>query len=1012
MRDDNESSSNTGVGFFSNNAAPANESNANSDNPTNNLSQNHNTGSPDNSNAPQSSVGFASNSNGIQNNNNGASNNMNAVALPNSNNTPNNSNAVSNVNCNDGRRNNNTIPSNDSNNSSQKQASSSLHPYSASGDECGVGHSSSSSVALASATAVSVAAASSAPVPTSDTTSPILQRSATESSLSSSGVGTSSTLSASSSVSSGGFSVPPASGITTTTNTSFVPPGASSATSINHATSGSSSGGSSATFVVTKAGSNSSSGTGSIGSINIGRSNSISISNTTPTTATNIIRSNSVINNISVVNPSSSSVVNPSSSSSSNVYSHNTNNGISTFNNTNPNVNLNSNASAISITNPLPIPNQNLSNINTNQNPNVSTPPAEVFHSSKHSGLNTNHNQNPIASTPPEDLFRSSSKHANSVNTNQNPIASTPPDEVFRSSKHASLSLERMRGFYNTGQLCDVILVAGGGSRHFPAHRLVLSAASDYFAAMFTSGLSEASQEHVNLPHVDAESMQTLLHYCYTGELEVRESSVELLLSTAHQLLMNEVVTVCCNFLASQLHPTNCIGIQLFADSQGCNSLLQAAQQYTAQHFAEVCSQQEFVQLPLNEVVQLLCSDDLNITSEKTIVQAVMSWLEHDLPGRRLHCATVLGLVRLPLLQPQYISDTVENSELFRDDIRCQQLIMEALKHHLNVPMCPLFAGDDVVARARPRKSTVGTLYLVGGMDASKAPVEVLQYNYRNNSWKVQAQFPSSHTTTSSTVGAGGGGSRRLQCGGGVVAGKLHVVGGRDGLKTLNTVESWDHTTGHWSHLPNMATHRHGLGVGVVGGVVYSVGGHDGWSYLNTVERWDPGARVWTYVAPMSTPRSSLGVAVLNGKLYAVGGRDGSSCLRSVECYDPHTNRWTPCAPMQRRRGGVGVGVLHGYLYAVGGHDAPASSPTVNRLDCLERYDPGTDSWSLVSPGLGVGCDSAAVCQLGDLLVCVGGYTGTCYLQQVQAYNPLDATWTQLAPLPTGRAGACTVVIR
>ena len=76
-------------------------------------------------------------------------------------------------------------------------------------------------------------------------------------------------------------------------------------------------------------------------------------------------------------------------------------------------------------------------------------------------------------------------------------------------------------------------------------------------------------------------------------------------------------------------------------------------------------------------------------------------------------------------------------------------------------------------------------------------------------------------------------------------------------------------------------------------------------------------------------------------RLYAVGGRDGSSCLRSVERYDPHTNRWTPCAPLNRRRGGVGLGVLNGHLYAVGGHDAPASSPTVNRLDCVERGEWG-----------------------------------------------------------------------
>lgn len=67
---------------------------------------------------------------------------------------------------------------------------------------------------------------------------------------------------------------------------------------------------------------------------------------------------------------------------------------------------------------------------------------------------------------------------------------------------------------------------------------------------------------------------------------------------------------------------------------------------------------------------------------------------------------------------------------------------------------------------------------------------------------------------------------------------RLLVVGGRDGLKTLNTVECLDLTSGTWSLLPPMNTHRHGLGVAVLSGPLYAVGGHDGWSYLNTVERY------------------------------------------------------------------------------------------------------------------------------------------------------------------------------
>lgn len=52
---------------------------------------------------------------------------------------------------------------------------------------------------------------------------------------------------------------------------------------------------------------------------------------------------------------------------------------------------------------------------------------------------------------------------------------------------------------------------------------------------------------------------------------------------------------------------------------------------------------------------------------------------------------------------------------------------------------------------------------------------------------------------------------------------------------------------------------------------------------------------------------------------------------------------------MNIRRGGVGVGVCNGYLYALGGHDCPASNPAVSRTETVERYDPATDTWTLVS---------------------------------------------------------------
>ncbi|KAL7979489.1 hypothetical protein Chor_004647 [Crotalus horridus] len=485
-------------------------------------------------------------------------------------------------------------------------------------------------------------------------------------------------------------------------------------------------------------------------------------------------------------------------------------------------------------------------------------------------------------------------------------VNSNGADTYFHSTNHAEQTFRKMENYLQQKQLCDVLLIAG--EHRIPAHRLVLSAVSDYFAAMFTNDVREAKQEEVKMEGVDPDALKDLVLYAYTACL----------------LQLSQVIEVCCNFLMKQLHPSNCLGIRSFGDAQGCSQLLQVAHVYTMEHFTEVVKNQEFLLLPAAEIAKLLSSDDINVPDEESIFKALMIWLLADL----------------------------ENSPMFTTDLQCQKLLMEAMKYHLLPERRSMMQSP----RTKPRKSTVGSLYAVGGMDATKGTTTIEKYDLRTNSW-IQ-------------IGTMSG--RRLQFGVAVIDNKLYIVGGRDGLRTSNTVE--------W--------------VAMLEGPMYAVGGHDGWSYLNTVERWDPQARQWNYVASMSTPRSTVGVAALNSKLYAVGGRDGSSCLKSMECFDPHTNKWSICNPMSKRRGGVGVATYNGFLYAVGGHDAPASNHCSRLSDCVERYDPKTDTWTTVAP-LSVPRDAVGICTLGDRLYAVGGYDGHTCLNTVESYDTQNNEWTE-----------------
>ena len=93
--------------------------------------------------------------------------------------------------------------------------------------------------------------------------------------------------------------------------------------------------------------------------------------------------------------------------------------------------------------------------------------------------------------------------------------------DEFRSHNHAERTMRRLEQFFGKRQLCDVVLVAE--ERRLPAHRLVLSAASDYFAAMFTSDVREAGMGEIQIKGVDSDALASLVQYVYTGGLIMRE---------------------------------------------------------------------------------------------------------------------------------------------------------------------------------------------------------------------------------------------------------------------------------------------------------------------------------------------------------------------------------------------------------------------------------------------------------------------------------------------------------
>lgn len=248
---------------------------------------------------------------------------------------------------------------------------------------------------------------------------------------------------------------------------------------------------------------------------------------------------------------------------------------------------------------------------------------------------------------------------------------------------------------------------------------------------MFTGSLRESGESEITLCDINGDVLQAVVNYCYTGAIDIREENVETLLATACLMQLHEVVEACSRFLAHQLHPSNCLGIAAFAEHQTCISLLHEANAYTSQNFMQVIRNQEFLQLNMEQMINLLSNDDLNVNSEEHIYHALMSWIEYDSTMRKPLIGRLLAYVKLPLLSPEFLTDHVE--PVVGTDPTCQKLIMEAFKWHL-LPDRHLQMAN---TRTRPRKATLGRLLVVGGMDKNKGATTIESYDPRCDVWTV-----------------------------------------------------------------------------------------------------------------------------------------------------------------------------------------------------------------------------------------------------------------------------------
>ncbi|KAM3858904.1 kelch-like protein 10 [Diretmus argenteus] len=471
--------------------------------------------------------------------------------------------------------------------------------------------------------------------------------------------------------------------------------------------------------------------------------------------------------------------------------------------------------------------------------------------------------------------------------------------------------------------------------------------------------------------------MRLIIEYAYTRSVPVTENNVVELLEAADQFCVMGIVQACCVFLEDQLRLENCIGVWKLTEIYNCPDLRHKAYLFILHRFEEMLSvSEEFVELSLQQLADLIEEDELNVKQESTVFEAILRWIAHVPQERNGHISVLLPKVRLALMTADYFTNNVKNNALVKGSDECESVIINAQSTFDSRELPSDSDYQNLLSRPRlPR----AILLAIGGYSGGSPTNGIEAYDPRANRWV--------NFTTNDA-------SPRAYHGAAFFGGFVYCFGGFDGVNFLNSMSKFNLITRTWHQAAPMYSRRCYVSVAVLNGCIYAMGGFDGnrVMQLDTAERYQPETNQWTQIAPMNQERGKASATTLHGKVYICGGFNGTGCLSTAECYNPETNQWTLIAPMRCRRSGVGIIAYGEHVYAVGGFDG------TDFLHSVEAYNPLRNSWRPV-PSMLIARNSFGIEVVDGQLFVVGGYDGSSTTCNVEYYDEKTTEWNEAADM-------------
>ncbi|XP_055899994.1 kelch-like protein 6 [Biomphalaria glabrata] len=171
----------------------------------------------------------------------------------------------------------------------------------------------------------------------------------------------------------------------------------------------------------------------------------------------------------------------------------------------------------------------------------------------------------------------------------------------------------------------DVIVTVEG--REFKCHRLMLSASSDYFRAMFQSGMKEDLERKVEVKGLSAEVFQLIIESVYYARDILTIDNVSNVRHAANQLQIDYLLQACEMIQLKRLSKESSVDIYINAKLLNSRQLMDQSWSVIIQEFDYLRKLEDILYLDFEDMKNLVSDDNLWVPSEDVVVETILDWV-------------------------------------------------------------------------------------------------------------------------------------------------------------------------------------------------------------------------------------------------------------------------------------------------------------------------------------------------------------------------------------------------